>query len=95
MTVNYEQFQNEKKAFFAKHNHDFNICTSPMDEYDRYCKDYLFADGHVWHEDYSPVWMHEIVQGKYCGKISVDTKMFRTEYYNTENADSKYYYEKY
>ena len=33
MTVNYNDYTNEKKAFFKKHHNDFRCDTSSMDEY--------------------------------------------------------------
>lgn len=54
MTVKYEEYRHDKQAFFKKHDNDFTIHTSSMDEYSRYHKEYMFADGATWYECYSP-----------------------------------------
>ena len=94
MTVNYQTYTNEKKAFFEKHNYDFKTDTSSMDEYGRYTKTYMFEDGATWIEHMSPEWVKADVEIK-MAKVQVEIKMFRTEYYNTADAESRYYYEKF
>lgn len=94
MTVTYKEYSEAKHNFFEKHNFDFTTTTSSMDEYGRYYKDYLFEDGAQWHEDMSPEWVKETVEIKKC-KVVVEVKMFRVEFYNTDDASSHYYYEKF
>ena len=50
MTVNYNTYNEEKKAFFNKHHNDFRCDTSSMDEYGRYLKTYTFEEGAQWGE---------------------------------------------
>lgn len=94
MTNAEREYRNIKDKFFDKHNHDFQTYTSAMDSYGRWYKDYCFADGSLWHEDYYPTWeyakvtIHEVV-------IDVEVKMLRTEYYSTDDAESRYVYEKF
>lgn len=94
MTVNYETYNNEKRAFFKKHHNDFTCDTSSMDEYGRYYKTYSFADNAVWYETMSPEYVSQEIEVKLC-KVTVEVKMFRTEYFNTDDAKSRYYYEKF
>ncbi len=83
MTVTYKEYIEEKKAFFQKHNCTFSEYTSPMDEYGRYYKAYNFEDGAQWFESMS------------FAPVEAEVKMFKTEYWNTDNATSKFYYEKF
>lgn len=94
MTVNYETYNSEKKAFFKKHHNDFECDTSSMDEYGRYYKTYTFADNAIWYEVMSPEYVSQEIEVKMC-KVTVEVKMFRTEYFNTDDAKSRYYYEKF
>ena len=91
--VSYKRYSDEKDQFFRSHKNDFRIETSTMDEYGRYYKDYLFEDGAIWHEDMSPVFESATVEIKMV-KVSVEVKMMRVEYYNTDDSTSRYYYEK-
>ena len=94
MTVSMAEYWKDKDRFFKKHKHDFQTYTSSMNEYGCWYKDYVFADGAQWHEDYSPVYESgiAIVRGV---EVKIDgIKLLRTEYYSTESG-SKYTYEKY
>lgn len=92
-TVSYKQYNGEKKSFFEKHEHDFKCDTSSMDEYGRYWKTYVFADGAVWYEAMCPTYESTEVEIKMV-KVTVEIKMLRTEFWSTESG-SKYYYEKF
>lgn len=97
MTVNYDEYSNEKKSFFRKHDSDFNTHTSEMDEYGRYSKEYVFKDGAVWYELMGPEYAVEDVELSVKGisiKTKIEVKLFKTEFWSTESC-SKYYYEKY
>lgn len=94
MTVTYNDYVNEKKAFFNKHHNDFRCETSSMDEYGRYYKNYVFADNAIWYETMSPTYEIAEVEIKLV-KVQVEVKMLRTEFFNTDNASSKYYFEKF
>lgn len=96
MTVTYNEYNDEKRKFFTKHRHDFKCDTSPMDEYGRYWKTYVFKDGAQWCEAMSPV--EETIETKtIVHNIELvfknDVKFMRVEYWTTEFG-SKYYYEK-
>lgn len=87
-----------KRNFIKKHQKaDWKVETSPMDEYDRYFKIYIFSDGAQLTEVNEPVWEeveieYEVRGVKFAEKKSV--KLFRTEIWTTESA-SVYFYEKY
>lgn len=94
MTVTYKEYAEDKKSFFEKHDYDFTCDTTGMNQYGEYSKTYIFADGARWLEHMGT---------EYCkttavvmkAKVEVEVKMFRTEYYSSENAESKRYYEKF
>lgn len=93
MTVTYEQYNEDKKEFFEKHNYDYDCETSPMDEYGVYYKTYSFTDGAQWMERMSPEYVEYEVTVKLV-KVKETIKMFKTEYWSTESG-SKYYYERF
>ena len=93
MTVNYETYMNEKLAFLKKHS-DWHIETSPMDEYGRYYKHYICEDDAVWCEEMTPTYEKTTVEIKLV-KVDVEVKMLRTEYYSSDDAKSRFYYEKF
>ena len=94
MTVTYKEYNEMKKNFFAKHKFDFRTDTSSLDEYDRYHKEYIFSDGAMWYEVMSPEWEEAEVEVRYV-KVKVSVKLFRTEFWSSDNAESNYYYDKY
>lgn len=98
MTLDYKEFDRRKHAFFLKHKSDFTIDTSSMNQYGVYHKEYIFADGAVWYERYSPAWrkveMKGIVEGVEL-TFTQDVKLFETEAWNTEDPNSIFYYEKF
>lgn len=93
MTVTYKEYMGMQRTFFEKHNYDFRIETSPMDEYGRYVKIYNFEDGAQWFEQMSPEYVKETVKIK-LAQAEVEVKMLRTEFWSTESS-SNYYYEKF
>lgn len=44
MTVTYTEYRHDKHVFFRKHRNNFDCETSPMDEYGRYHKTYVFKE---------------------------------------------------
>lgn len=92
--VTYKEYEQEKMAFMKKHNYDYSIETTSMNEYGQYCKMYCFTDGANWTEVMCPTFENaEAVVRKV--KVAVEVKMLRTEYYNTDASGSSYYYEKF
>lgn len=94
MTVTDVRYRYEREMFFRKHNCDFEVQTSQMDEYGMYHKEYIFADGAIWYEVMSPEYVKEEVNIKLC-KVTVEVKMFRTEFWSSDDSVSKFYYEKF
>lgn len=94
MTVKFNEYNEDKNSFFKKHNYNFKCDTSSMDEYGRYHKEYVFEDGAVWYEVMSPTWQNVEVEVKLV-KVVVKVKLLSTEFWSSDNASSKYYYEKF
>lgn len=86
-----------KKAFFARHNHDWTVSTSALDEYDRYVKVYTCADGAQLTEVNGPEWMDVTITLSITGQqIKTDRiKVFVTECWSTDDAHSVKWYEAY
>lgn len=83
-----------KNAFIKKHNNaDWTVHTSPMDEYGQYCKNYIFTDGAVLTEINRPVYETAEVEVKGV-KVEVTIKLMETEAWNTDDAKSVKWYEK-
>lgn len=93
MTVNYKQYESEKVAFLKKHSW-IDCSTSPMDEYGRYHKEYICEDGSIWYEVMGPEMVSEVVEIKKA-QVKVEVKMFRTEFWSSDDSSSKYYYEQF
>lgn len=87
-----------KKAFIKKHNKaDWKVETSGMDEYGGYIKTWIFTDGAQMTEVNRPVWETvEVEVSTKCGpvKITEDIKMLETELWNTDDAKSVKFYER-
>ena len=91
-TVSSEQYERFKKAFFSKHKHDFTCDTSSMDSYGTWYKTYSFADGATWWERMGS----SIEKGTVSVRgidFPINVKMLRVEFWNTDDAFSKVYYE--
>ena len=65
-----------------------------MNEYGMYHKTYVFKDGAIWYETMFPEYVRQEVEIK-LAKVEIEIKMFVTEFYNTDNSESKKYYEKF
>lgn len=96
MTVSYETYKSEKQAFIKKHGKkDWKVVTSPMNEYGIYYKDYIFEDGTHFYERMAPVhFKQEVEVAHTMVKVEVEIKMMEIEYFDSDNADSRKYYEK-
>lgn len=93
MTVTYSEYITDRRNFFRKHDNDFRVQTSGLDEYARYTKTYIFEDGAMWYELMGPEYVTTETEVKLV-KVKIDVKMYKTEYWSSESP-SKYYYEKY
>lgn len=92
MTVTYKEYEADKKKFFEKHGYDYRVDTSQMMD-ERYAKTYLFEDGATWYELMCAEYVTEVVELKKV-KVQVSVKMFKTEYWSSEEG-SRFYYEKF
>lgn len=87
------EYEKKKIAFLHKHN-DWQVETSPMNEYGEYHKTYICTDGAQWTELNRPV--YKTIEAEVCkAKVKVDVKMFETEGWSTDNAESIFCYEKF
>lgn len=93
MDATYKEYMTAKMEFISKHNHDYMLETSPMDDYGVYYKTYLFKDGAIWYERMSPEIVPAVAE-VHGVKCKVEVKLFRTEFWSTE-AGSKFYYEQF
>lgn len=84
-----------KKDFIRKHGkRDWQVKTSPMNEYGEYVKTYTFADGAQLIEVNGPYF--EDVEFEVKGvRFTQTVKPFRTECWNSDDPTSKYRYEKF
>lgn len=99
MTVSSKEYSEQKKSFFKKHNVDWKVETSQMDEYGVYYKTYVFEDGAIWYERMSPAWRSaeaevEVVKGVKV-KLQRNVKLFETEFFDSDNAGTRKYYEEF
>lgn len=92
--VNWREYTKAKKDFMWKHDNDFRVETSPMDEYGRYYKTYICADGALWYEIMTPTYETGTAFIRGC-EVKVEIKMLRTEFYSSDDSESKYYYERF
>lgn len=93
MIVTYSTYNKEKKDFFKKHKNNFKVETSPLNEYNVYYKVYAFSDGATWTERMEHVFREVKVEVMKCS-VNVEVELLETEYYDTDNANSRKYYEK-
>lgn len=92
--VDYKEYNEEKLKFMEEHNFDYTLETSPMNEYGEYHKTYVFADDSQWLEHMRPVYekTEVVVKGV---RVPVEVKLLETEYYSSDDARSRYYYERF
>lgn len=98
MTVSCTTYRYEKHRFFKRHKNNFECETSSMDEYGRYNKTYTFKDGAIWYETMFPEYVKQELETEVKlvkVKTEIEIKMFVTEFWNTDNSESKKYYERF
>lgn len=98
MTVDYRTYNDSKTKFFRKHKNDYHTETSAIDQYGTWHKEYTFSDGAVWYERYSSE-SEEVQLTGVAHLIGISEtkiiKLFKTEFWNTDEAASKFLYEKF
>lgn len=92
MTYEENIYNQMKSDFMNKHKGALKIYTKPL-EYNRYYKDYCFQDGATWSEI---SWLvEEVVEVMIRNiKTRVSVKLWKVEYFSTDDSKSRYYYEK-
>lgn len=87
-----------KRAFIKAHERaDWTVDTSSMDSDGKYTKTYIFSDGAILYEVNRPVWRTATAKAVVEGieiELKQDIKLFETEAWNTDNANSVKFYEK-
>ena len=87
-----------KNNFIKKHNKaDWTVHTSLMDEYGQYVKNYIFTDGATLTEVNRPVFETVKVKAEVKGievEIEDTIKLMETEAWNTDDATSVRFYER-
>lgn len=90
-------YWNDKRDFFEKHKAaDWKVYTSGMVN-NSYHKEYFFTDGAAFWEVNQIVTETVKTAGTLHGitvEAETDITFFKTEYWTTEDACSRYYYEK-
>ena len=92
--LDYKHYHNAKLAFMHKHYDDFSVDTSPMSECGTYHKTYIFEDGAQMTEVMRPVYVNTVVEVRGV-KIPIRVKLFETEMWTSDDANSVFYYEKF
>ena len=91
MTTTNMEYEQEKMNFFKKHNFDYVAQTSHMSN-NSYIKEYVFEDDAIWHETYDQIF-EKVTITNHGIETNVKVCYRRTEYYNSDNASSKFVYE--
>lgn len=89
MIVPYSEYEKIKSAFFKKHKGLMKVNTSSLQN-GAYHKEYIASDGGVFFEVNSVEYVETVIN---LAKISV--KMFKTEFFNTDNSKSFLCYQSY
>ena len=92
-TVSFGDYLKEMQKFAAKHNENGGVksYTSPLENV-RYHKEIRWEDGAAWYEVTERIWetvpieVHGIKMVRYI-------EMWRTEFWNTDNGQSRFFYQ--
>ena len=90
MIVKESDYYDEKRKFFKKHKNNFETITKGSSAED-YRKIYVFKDGAEWYENMSRV-IEEVEIEIYLCKVKTTVDLFKVEIYNSDDGESKYYY---
>ena len=91
MTVSYELYNTEKAEFFKKHDFDYTLHTSESVN-GCYHKEYAFEDGAVFFESMAKVVESHTIEAHGI-KTTVNVDYMRTEYWTTDDANTKAVFE--
>lgn len=96
--MKHDNYLDYKRDFIRKHSKaDWSVHTSPMDEYGQYTKIYVFTDGAQLTEINRPVWETATAEAEVKGikvTLTEEVKLMETEAWNTDDATSVKFYEK-
>lgn len=93
-TVTFSEYMEDLKTFIDKHSkkYDYKVVTSPLKE-NRYHKEYIFEDSSFFTE-INEMDVVEMVEVEVHGiKFQQDVHFIRHEYWSSDDAVSKYWYE--
>ena len=93
LTMTMSEYNNQKAAFYRKHGKNRGGRERGHVEGETIRKTVLFEDGHVWEEVTEPVYETAEIE-KHGIKFIIKLKMYRTEFWNSEDSRSRYLYEK-
>jgi hypothetical protein len=88
-----KEYSDQKAAFFKKHCDDRGAIESGRIEGETIYKTQSFYDGHHWEEITVPVYETVEIE-KHDIKFIMRVKFYRTEFWDSENLNSRYLYEK-
>lgn len=95
--VDYDTYETDKLNFFRKQNYGHTRYTTPLTN-GEYHTNFIFENGAVYYEHCSTVYetvsVNTIVKGVKV-TLTQNVKLFRVEYWTSEDAHSKFYYSKY
>lgn len=91
MIVTFNEYESDKKEFFRKHHNDFHVDVHGTSA-ENYAKNYNFSDGSTWYEVMTRKEICETVEVYKCN-VRVKLDMFQTEYWNSDDSTSKFYFE--
>lgn len=91
MTVTYDEYMKDLKAFTKKHP-DFTVRTSGFTN-ETYHKSYIAKDGEFTEINEHAHW-DEITGTSHGITYTLPVQVIRHEYWSTDNPTSKYWYEK-
>ncbi len=88
------EYNDRKSTFLCRHSGATDVDTSPMDEGGKYVKIYTCEDGAQLVEVNRPKWEKATVTVKGV-TVEVEVKLFESEMWNTDDANSVFTYEKF
>lgn len=94
-TTTFAEFDKEYTAFAIKHNKKAERHEDTyMDEHGMIHKTVYWDDGATWYEITETEYSENVEIEVHGIKMTVNVPMRRTEYWSTEKATSRYFYEK-
>lgn len=94
MTVTYEEYTRDLQRFINKHSkkYDCRVYTSTL-YHGQYHKEYCFENGATFYEINDLDYWEKVEIVVHGIKMETTVQMIKHEYYSTDDATSKYWYE--